>query len=266
MKYHLFTFLFPAYLTFSSLCYAQQTFYVIPDGRPLMHSSELENPTVSSNIVVQSKPGRSFCCDVNSDQGFSSYFSSVKLGVNSVFDSLGVKYRGDEGFLLPNSGTALTGKDRVCLYVSPTVVLGSSASLTLGLAFGANGLSAGNNIQLSCKQTTQVGGFNTYINEFNFLEVTPTGAAGDQNITVWVKALNSSGGQVINTSFTVLTGQRFDLDIHTAAGSSTYGTIFLSHDGSPGSIVAHVSQYKVTSQSPLQFELRTRDRLTLIEP
>jgi hypothetical protein len=151
----------------------------------------------------------------------------------------------------------------VCFYANPTVLLGTGFSAEFTLGFGVNGTLVGSEVSAKCQQTTLVGGYNTNINELNFLEITNT--ESNSSINVWLVGTNSVGVGTFTRNYSINSGGRFDVDIHSIVGSAVYGTLFLSHDGPPGSIRAHLAEYKITSASPFTFELSTRDQLTVIK-
>lgn len=105
--------------------------------------------------------------------------------------------------------------------------------------------------RLDCVETTLYGGYNTNVNDFNFLELLNT---TNSTITGTITAVNFDGTVVINAqAFTVTANNRADVDIHTAAGADRFGLIRVSHNGPPGALQASVSQYSGTASD---FELR----------
>jgi len=117
----------------------------------------------------------------------------------------------------------------------------------------------GQNVKTSCSETSLFGGFNTFVNDLNFLEISNTTRS---NVMVWVTVTNFKGEKVINGQlYTVAPGIRTDIDIHTPAGADSFGTIMLSHDAPSGGILARLSEYKITSAVPLEFSLAGNSEL-----
>lgn len=98
---------------------------------------------------------------------------------------------------------------------------------------------------VECYETTLYGSFNTFVNDFNFLELTNTSSS---TVTGNIRILNSDATVIVsNQSFSVEAGRRFDFDIHTLAGSQKYGTVIVTHDGNLRTLLGNVSQYKGTA-------------------
>lgn len=108
--------------------------------------------------------------------------------------------------------------------------------LTVATAAGG-----GEDVRPRCLETTLYGGYNTNVNDFNFLELSNITNA---SITGTITATNFDGTVVINgQAFTVPAGRRVDVDIHSAAGADKFGIIKVIHDGPFGSLQGNVSQY-----------------------
>ncbi len=112
-------------------------------------------------------------------------------------------------------------------------------------------------VRVRCLETTLYGGYNTNVNDFNFLELTNT---SDDSISGTITATNFDGEVVIDEDdFTVAANSRSDIDIHTAAGTDKFGIIKVVHNGPFGSLQGVVSQY---SGSVSDFDLSTSTPLT----
>lgn len=105
----------------------------------------------------------------------------------------------------------------------------------------ASAATGGETVLIRCFATTLFGGFNTNVNDFNFLELTNTSNA---EIVALVTAIEFDGTVALdNTSFTVPAGQRVDVSLHDFAGMNRFGVVRVTHNGPLGSLVAAVSQY-----------------------
>jgi len=124
-----------------------------------------------------------------------------------------------------------------------------------------NGGSSASVGRLDCMETTLYGGYNTNVNDFNFLEISNL---TNTTITGTITAVNFDGTTVINRqAFSVSANNRADVDLHTPAGLNRFGVIRVTHNGPFGALQASVSQYSGTALS-LQLSttvpLRPRDQ------
>lgn len=101
--------------------------------------------------------------------------------------------------------------------------------------------SGGELARIRCWDTTLYGGFNTNVNDFNFLEITNVSNA---TISGRLYAITSDGTNAINgTTFSVAANRRLDIDLHTPAGADKYGLVIVAHDGPNDALKGYVSQY-----------------------
>ena len=124
----------------------------------------------------------------------------------------------------------------------------------------ASAAGGGESVRIRCFDTTLYGGFNTNVNDFNFLELTNISSA---QIGGKIYAVNFDGTVAINgAAFTVEPNRRLDIDLHTPAGADKYGLVYVSHNGPFGSLKGTVSQYTGTVSN---FNLTGTIPLTPIE-
>jgi hypothetical protein len=77
---------------------------------------------------------------------------------------------------------------------------------------------------LRCIETSVTCGFNTFVNDFNFLEVTSVGyVSGVADVTT----VDFDGVKNTTSSANFAANSRVDIDIHSLAGPSKFGTIFI---------------------------------------
>ncbi len=158
------------------------------------------------------------------------------------------------GFDNPRVGSEVS---RFC-FVLPATVSFPEVQIDLGWtgAYPAN-------VRLACDETTLYSGFNTSVTNFNFLELTSTlDRATTQSfvlrdLTATITAINTLPAidvvVIDGTTVTIPANSRTDVDVHTAAGTGVFGPVKIAHNGAPGSLKAVVSQYNITSTSPLTF-------------
>ena len=96
------------------------------------------------------------------------------------------------------------------------------------------------NVRFECMETTLYGGYNTNANPFNFLELTNTTNA---TIAGRVRGFNYDGTATVDTTFSIAANNRYDVDVHSAAGANKYGILIVTHNGPYGALNGAVSQY-----------------------
>ena len=122
----------------------------------------------------------------------------------------------------------------------PTASANYTLSVTSAIDMTSMSVSGGSVV---CAETSLYGGFNTNVNEYNFLELANTTNAA---IHIKIRALASDGTVLIdNQAATIGANVRRDFDLHSLVGSSKYGTVVIMHDGPLGALKGSVSQYKI---------------------
>lgn len=222
----------------------------IPGGPTVLDGSftigaDSANPpdatTAEATFLTTLEPGRSYACTVLGNDFLSTLdiISVVDPSANAVsFSSIGsVTPAVLDGTPANNrisvkpsgTGTQTAGVYQVGVNNSTVALFGSPPPTQAVPA------------RFDCVETTLYGGFNTNVNDFNFLElINITNTAISGNIT----ATNTDGTVVINNqAFTVQPNRRSDIDIHTPAGPLKYGLIKVTHNAPLGGLQALVSQY-----------------------
>ncbi len=161
----------------------------------------------------------------------------------------------------PSTQLSLTSPDTAadnwsyCGEVTPKISTGSSdtnhadnryclAALTTEIkAIAAKSdVGGGEAARFECLETTLYGGYNTFVNPWNFLELYNT---TNTSIRVYITAVNYDGSTVVNNvTYLVPANARQDVDLHTPAGANKYGLVKISHTGPYGAIQGQVSQYR----------------------
>ena len=141
------------------------------------------------------------------------------------------------GAIVPQVGGETGGNADNRITLTPTTT--DRFILTVAAAKGGGEL-----VRVRCFATTLFGGYNTNVNDFNFLELTNTGNA---TINGTITAINFDGTTVINAqAFSVPSQRRVDVDLHTPAGADKFGLVRVTTDGPLGTLQAVVSQYAGT--------------------
>ena len=131
------------------------------------------------------------------------------------------------------------------------------------------GFAAPANVQILCNETTLRGNFNTSVSEFNFIEITafPSSTfspAIDGKVILYRTVTPGTLEIPFKISFNGLKPVRSDISVHDAlSGQQDFGQVVVLHDASPGQIRARVSQYDITSTSPLNFTLVGQSELSM---
>jgi hypothetical protein len=94
------------------------------------------------------------------------------------------------------------------------------------------------NPRLFCIDTTLICSFNTFINDFNFLEVTNTGLVP---ATVSYRATDFNGVETTAVGG-IAPGKRADFDVHTNVGPQKFGTIVVHP------LIAAIAQQRIRAR------------------
>ena len=107
---------------------------------------------------------------------------------------------------------------------------------------------------LWCIDTTLTGSFNTFVNDYNYLELTNQ-TPNTINIKWYARSYD---GSTVKDDLELPAGARVDIDLHSPVGPNKFGQVKVLSDSVYGGLVAAISQYKVTSEGP---RLETSERL-----
>ena len=208
------------------------------------------HPTVQLNVnlndtfEIVTYDERSYCCSIDGGQqttsiAWGSVFNLTTSGTNSSVT------RTTEGAVL-DTGT------RLCHYqddVSGQLKLQYAAFTAAGTQFAT----------VSCEETTLVGGFNTSVTDFNFLEISGQALSTSSVVSGKVFITTVVSAQTIEIPFTIDFSsnlqQRLDLNIHEAiGGAKDFGQVTIIHNAAEGMLKARLSQYRLVSLLPFDFE------------
>ena len=250
---------------FPSLTYASGV--IVPGGPSVFDGSV----TIAADAVSPPDPATeetSFSTNLEADRSYActltgeSNQSNVDIRAISGPGSVSVPL-----VLIGNVSPAVTGdigdtnNNRVSISPNGTTQVTGNYSISIANATTSGGTSASTKARFDCLETTLYGGYNTNVNDFNFLEITNTTNA---TIIGAITATNSDGTVVINKqAFGVLPNRRVDVDLHTPAGRNKFGLIQVTHSGPYGALQAYVSQYDGTISNFVQtasIPLRPRDK------
>lgn len=221
--------------------------YVIPADT----SRTIRNTTVTDAdaVIMQMEHNRSYCCQITSQNDANDPAVDFGMATISTGDLLDGSFRGSTSpYLGINSPS---DEQRFCARFEEEVGNGRGF-LTLPIVEDSPGVDS----TISCSETTLFGGFNTSVTDFNFIEVSNTAVAIGGSTPIMVKLTADgviSGTRLVSTTFELNPGQRTDIDIHSSAPSD-FGPVVITHNGPPGSIIATTAQYRIVTQSPLDFE------------
>lgn len=207
-----------------------------------------QNVTSPFSFNIGPTINRSYCCTVMADST-EPYINEFRHGPGTQF--LDITYRGSVEPLVvgDTSGASNFEHARACFIAS----VGSLSTATVHFG-GQNGTDTADNVSVRCDETSLYGGYNTSAGEINYLEISNTTEA---SVKIRVIATNefASGATALDQSFTLLANRRFDLAIHDAVPAGAFGSVRVLHDGPSGAISAAVSEYKIITVTPLNFQL-----------
>ncbi len=200
---------------------------------------------------------RSYCCTVSAASTVGSRFGTVSgLGQLIAVD------RGKDDPPANADGSNLGVAGRKC-FLAPTGSSSNFANISLPVAIGLAGTSTAQDVTGICEETSLLGGYNTSVTDFNFLEVSvsdnivfPFGGATINGVLLLRDVINNVNKEA---SFSVTTNSsnglgRVDINIHDFVGNQSFGPIIINHDGPPGSVNARLVQYNILSANPFSFE------------
>jgi hypothetical protein len=209
--------------------------------------------TTNDEISITVGGRSSYCCTIYPQAltATTNYYLSAVTAITTVA-------RGNESPSLHPSNSDVSSR-RLCFYIPNTSLVG-------GRKFKFNNFTTSVDTDVLCQQTTLRGNYNTSVSEFNFLEITSVaGSTGRTKVSgqVFLTRINGSTLES-NFEFNYDTSPvaRTDISIHDLlGGAADFGQVIIIHDGSPGQVKARVSQYDVTSTSPLNFTLVGQEAL-----
>lgn len=195
--------------------------------------------TYETSIVTSLEPNRSYACTILGDR------KTVDLDITGLTDpSLNQVLLKPIGDVTPavTGDSGDTNNNRISIIPSGTgTQVAGGYTLEVANNTASSGTSVSAKARVDCVETTLYGGYNTNVNDFNFLEITNT---TNSTISGSITATNSDGTVVINKQpFSVQSNRRADVDIHTPAGANKFGLIQIVHNGPYGALQAYVSQY-----------------------
>jgi hypothetical protein len=222
-----------------------QTFFELATDQTF----DIESLQTNDSLFASVENNRSYCCQIYhiGPSNMVPRIDSLSVSGGSLVNSA------DRGRNSPWTGAGNNAVDsRKCFSFEGTESV-SRTFITLDIEANATPIP---NARVLCKETTLYGGFNTVVTDFNFIEITNTLTNTDINSEVVVKVIANgtiAGAEVLNTTITLQPGQRQDVNIHSSAAND-FGPVILTHNGPQGSIRAVNAQYRIVTESPLDFE------------
>lgn len=231
----------------ASIAVAEDVYVTVGSRVPNPTNSGLESFAEGDKIVLDLSANRSYACTfILANDGIIDMETEITAPEETTIEA------NECGRIEPKitaSGTDTSIKDnRLCFTAE------ANGIHYLNVASGS-GAGTSNNVTYSlgsveCLETTLYGGYNTNLNEYNFLELeNTTGSTIKAQVTV---RLNDGSIAVDKALFTVKAGSRSDIDIHTATGAEQFGSVIVTHDGPFGALKGRVSLYGTTSSGNIQ--------------
>ncbi len=186
-------------------------------------------------FLIDLSASRSYSCEAIPTDSLTAFdWSDQVTGTSGTPETITAR---QAGAIVPQIGGETGGNADNRLTFTPTTT--DRFILTV-----ANAKVGGELVRVRCLATTLFGGYNTNVNDFNFLELTNI---GNQTLNGTITATNFDGTVVINAQpFSVLPQRRVDVDLHTPVGVDKFGVVRVTHDGPLGTLKGNVSQYKGT--------------------
>lgn len=230
-------------LALPAVCFAQANVELSVDKTATFDS--LADSTAFFSRVTDNK---SYCCEIwhHGESNIAPRFDSLSVSDGSLDFLL------DRAKISPNLGAGNTPEAARKCFVYSSAATVKNAFITLGVAANVSPIV---NANVRCTETTLYGGFNTVVTDFNFIEISNTLGDTDQNedVRLRITATGTSGATVLDRIITIEAGKRIDVDVHSAAPQD-FGPVVITHNGPPGSLRATNAQYRIVTESPLDFE------------
>ena len=218
---------------------------------PLRQRITLGAPPSGFQIYIEGSYQRSFCCTLlNSTTdglpGFTTQSGFFGVPADSLIN---------RGFSGNATGPTFVNSRRKCWHEDPVEQNLGPRSLGIGQPGVAQP------IDVMCEETTLIGGFNTSVTDFNFLELSATSDSGaaQQNISGVIILSTTVSPEELTIPFTLdfagATEVRQDFSIHDRLGGrADFGQVQIIHNAAPGVLKGRVTQYRIITQEPLDFE------------
>lgn len=116
----------------------------------------------------------------------------------------------------------------------------------------------GEDVRVTCHETTLIGGFNTHLNQYNYLELVNL---SDRPISGAIVLTDNNHDERLRLPFSVQGSSRVDFDLHSRVGRDYYGIVKIIHDGPFQALTGHVAFYSKRNPKASDIVLRGRFRL-----
>ncbi|MCB0344292.1 MAG: hypothetical protein KDD66_04210 [Bdellovibrionales bacterium] len=122
----------------------------------------------------------------------------------------------------------------------------------------ATARTGGEDVAVRCFETTLFGGFNTYLNQYNYLELVNY---SDRPISGAFVLTDNDHKERARLPFSVPGGSRVDFDLHGRVGRDLYGLVKVIHNGPVRALGGSVAFYSKRAPESTDIVLRGRFRL-----
>jgi hypothetical protein len=204
-------------------------------GEPLAVPGGVAAISAGDRLILEGRRGHSYVCEGVPSQVDSEF--SLSQTVEGLEEESSIESRFIGQMIPPiTGGTARQTTTRIS-FTAPGI---DRYAVSV-----ASAVSEGENVRARCIDTTKFGGFNTFANPFNFLEIRNV---SNQRISGMITLRDHSGTVIVEgLSFSAKPLQRIDVDLHSLVGANNFGLIKVSHDGAFGAVHGRVSEYSVNA-------------------
>lgn len=216
----------------------------------------VDSVTSSDAFYFTAVPGRSYCLEMKTMTGTPLAAIQALTATDANLDITN-QDRGDATPPIYSPGvTNFSRQSRKCFIVAGDITKITSNRVKANITF-TTGTTAGQT-EVRLNDSTLIGGFNTSVTDFNFLELTNSLSPTNRDNGVISGAIiikNVITDAIVSSKeFTVNPSDRVDINIHEAVGPSVFGIISVIHNGPSGSLKGYVSLYNLVSAVPFDFE------------
>ncbi|RUL87018.1 hypothetical protein [Tautonia sociabilis] len=230
------------------------------DSRESCTLQQFSGLHTDDRLVVTAEAARSYCCSVRTTDiaDFARFKESI-IDVETGTPVASLFGHNATGTLAPQipvgDNHPAPERTRLCFFLTET------RRVALPLEFSVPNSST---TLLECQETTLVGNYNLVATDFAYLEV--SNLLGHDVDTIFSRITyiaRTGAGQFPVGGAALEPSSRNDHGIHEFIFPDTFGTLFVAHDGPPGSISAAISQYETLSVLPFTFRPVTKEVMRL---
>lgn len=205
------------------------SFAVAPDGVVIVDTPSGGGIVNGASFGMLGKANRSYLCAIS--VGGSDYTLSTSILTPSGATITGIQPNSSSEAtayldkLIGADAADLNSVNNLLFFVAPS---GAAESGKYTFTIGINSGTA-SSFSASCVETSILCDFNTNLDQYNFLEIT---SKGKKTGAAKLRLIKADGSEAeMSSTLSLPAGLRRDFDIHSLAGTNSYGTLIIQAIG-----------------------------------